>query len=272
MSYSDAQLEATKAFIIDFFVSKSKSSDDLLEKFKGHIARVLKELKIFNPDSFTFCQTNKKDEYLITWISENILDFPEDFSVTLTSEGNSFGIIGGQTTIIYDTPPQIHEKKSFSTDASSADSNFSSNPMSKTSSSSDTPKSNSLSLYESQDKNIPEQPSFFYNEENVFTLKKILINSMSPEMNNAHCIGDNPKYVTGSAGAIYVPTYKKKLSGHAYSSFSQVQTYKNKITQNRNLDDIFSTPKLDPNNANFFFEADWMEALESQTKSSLSIK
>lgn len=110
MSYNDAQLQATQTFIIKFFIQNSKPPVDILTQFQKHISTTLEQIKIYNPDNFTLKRTNFTERYLIEWIDLNILFFPEDFSVTLTKEGNSFATLGREKIIIFQDAADITPK------------------------------------------------------------------------------------------------------------------------------------------------------------------
>lgn len=124
MSYNNAQLEATKAYILKFFHSEiTRNKIEVIPNnmlaLEKHLHRLLfRDLLYFKPDKFELKKHASSEPYFIEWISNNILPFPETFSVTLTSNGDSIASHEEKITIIFD--PDIAMNNSSNISASTS--------------------------------------------------------------------------------------------------------------------------------------------------------
>lgn len=282
MSYNDAQLQATKAFILDFFRPKSKPSDVILTQFEKHISRSLDQLKIYNPDDFKFKKNNASEPYLIKWIDENILPFPEDFSVTLTKEGNSFAIIADETIVIFEAgfkttkknkPSNIPSDLNFISNSSSSSGSI---PMSLCSCTPE-PKAvlktnqtlNTSPVYEISDYRTLEQDLIELENKTAclsikdyttdLNAKKSLVRLEGEKLNNLYSKGDAPKYVEGSSGPMYIPIYTKNKYGFAYGKSSQINKHAQKSGVKLLSKDMRIGCSLQEQDHLCFFEPDWKD-------------
>lgn len=112
MSYNEEQLKKTMAYILEFFRSeitqtKTPVVENNMSMFENHLKRIfLRELLQFKPDKYELKKIGSTEPYFIEWIDKNIFPFPDDFSITVTNDGNSFAINKGDKFTIFQSSPK----------------------------------------------------------------------------------------------------------------------------------------------------------------------
>lgn len=114
MAYNEEQLNATVTYILNFFRSEIEKKQTTvvsnnLSIFQSNLERIFaRELPLYNPENFALHKNSTNERYFIEWIEKNILPFPDDFSVVISNDGNSFAMHGKIKTPIYTPQPILN--------------------------------------------------------------------------------------------------------------------------------------------------------------------
>lgn len=278
MAYNDEQLKATIVHILKFFraeiiQTKATVTENNMAIFENHLKRIfLRDLPQFQPDKFELKKVGSSEPYFIEWIDKNILPFPENFSVVLSNDGNSFAMHGEIKSVIYSplyspnsSADMLTSSDSMSICSSSISPEKSSSvPAIKSASTSLAPQSfHMLKLtpkteaefgpyFENLKNNDELQQRDYFNShyENLCSYltasqkkegkKRVFFENSSIDKNNIYQPLEEPKYVetsTGKTSPMYIPIYKKNKYGDIYR------------TMRATVADPAPTPVMTPNNS-----------------------